>query len=110
MKTLVKSRMCRYWETCELPLNEETIREVNELIAARTNGTAPVVTEEDIVRCYMGEEVAEHLKAKYECCDCYGYQLSLYYIVNDILDQLINGQEIGFNLIDVDYQENSVID
>ena len=108
MKTLVKSRMCRYWETCELPLNEETIQEINELVAAHTNGTAPVVTEEDIVQCYMGEEVAEHLKAKYE----YGYhriQVSLCDIVSDVLDQLINEREIEFSLVDVDYQENSVI-
>ena len=109
MKTLVKSRMCRYWETCELPLDEETIQEINELIAAHTNGTALVVTEEDIVQCYMGEEVAEHLKTKYE----YGYhriQVSLCDIVSDVLDQLINEREIEFSLIDVDYQENSVID
>lgn len=109
MKTLVKSRMCRYWETCELPLNEETIQEINELIAMRTKGAAPVVTEEDIVRCYMGEEVAEHLKVKYDYNDCYGYQAPLYSIVSGILDELINEQEIEFSLIDVDYQEDSVI-
>ena len=108
MKTLVKSRICTYWETCELPLDEETIQEINELIAVRTNGAAPVVTEEDIVRCYMGEEVAEHLKAKYECYEYYSYQATLCNIVNDILDQLINEQEIEFGLMDVDYQENSV--
>jgi hypothetical protein len=109
MKTLVKSRMCRYWETYELPLDEDTIQEINELVAARTNGTAPVLTEEDIVQCYMGEEVAEHLKAKYEC----GYhriQVSLCDIVSDFLDQLINEQEIEFSLVDVDYQEDSVLE
>jgi hypothetical protein len=109
MKTLVKSRICKYWETCELPLYEDTIWEINGLIAAYTNRTAPIVTEEDIVQCYMGEEVAEHLKAKYE----YGYdriQVSLCDIVNDVLDQFINAQEIEFSLMDVDYQENSVED
>ena len=104
MKTLSK-----YWETCELPLYEETIQEINELISMRTNGAAPVVTEEDIVQCYTGEEVAEHLKAKYECHDYYGYQPTLCNIVNDILDQLINEQEIEFSLVDVDYQEDWVI-
>jgi hypothetical protein len=109
MKTLVKSRICTYWETCELPLDEETIQEINELIAMRTNGTAPVVTEEDIVQCYKGEEIAEHLKAKYECYECYGYQASLCNIVNDILDQLINERDNEFGLIGVDYEEGSVI-
>jgi hypothetical protein len=88
-------------------LDEETIQEINELVAAHTNGTAPIVTEEDIVQCYSGDEVAEHLKTKYE----YGYyriQVSLCDIVNDVLDQLINEQEIEFGLMDVDYQENSV--
>ena len=107
MKTLVRSRMCRYWETCELPLDEDTIQEINELIARSTNGTAPVVTEEEIVQCYMGEEVAEHLKAEYEY---YGNQMSLCYIVNDIVDLLINEQEIEFSLVDVDYQEDSVLE
>jgi hypothetical protein len=57
----------------------------------------------------MGEEVAEHLKAKYE----YGYdriQVSLCDIVSDVLDQFINAQEIEYSLMDVDYQENSVED
>lgn len=109
MKTLVKSRICRYWETCKLPLNEETIKDINELIAARTNGTTPIITEEDIVQCYSGDEVAEHLKAKYE----YGYhriQVSLCDIVSDILDELINEQENEFSLMDVDYETNSVED
>lgn len=107
MKTLVKSRMCRYWETCELPLDEDTIQEINELIARSTNGTAPVVTEEEIVRCYMGEEITEHLKAEYEY---YENQMSLCYIVNDIVDLLINEREIECTFMDVDYEEDSVID
>ena len=109
MKTLVRSRICRYWATWELPLDEDTVQEVNALIARCTNGTAPVLTEEDIVQCYSGDEVAEHLKAKYE----YGYhriQVSLCDIVSDILDELIDEQEIELSLIDVDYQENLVED
>jgi len=85
------------------------VQEINELIATRTNGAAPVLTEEEIIQCYKGGEIPEHLKAKYECYECYSYQTSLYHIVNDILDQLINKQEIEFSLIDVDYQEDSVI-
>lgn len=107
MKTLVRSRICRYWATCELPLDEETIKDINGLIAARTDGAAPAVTEEDIVRCYNKDGVAEHLKAKYEY---YGNQMRLCDIVNGVLDELIDEQEIELSLIDVDYQENSVID
>lgn len=107
MKTLVKSRICRYWETWELPLDEETIQKVNKIIAAYTNGTAPVITEEDIIQCYSGDEIAEHLEVEY---DCYGNQMWLCSIVNDVLDQLINEREIECTFMDVDYEEDSVID
>lgn len=84
MKTL-----SRYWETFELPLDEKTIQIVNELIAVRTNGTAPVLTEEEIKQCYMGKEIPEHLKAKYECYECHSYQAPLCYIVSSILSHII---------------------
>ena len=91
MKTLVKSYVCRYWETKELQLNEETIQEINELIAERTNGTAPVLTEEEIVQCHSGgDDVAEYLEEEYEY---YGNQVWLCDIVSGVLDQLINERE-----------------
>lgn len=84
MKTLSK-----YWETFELPLDEKTVQVVNELIAVRTNGTAPVLTEEEIKQCYMGKEIPEHLKAKYECYECHSYQAPLCNIVSSILSHII---------------------
>lgn len=89
MKTLVKSCMNKYWETFELLLDEKTIQGVNELVAVRTNGTAPVLTKEEIMQCYRGKEIPEHLKAKYECYECYSYQAPLCNIVSSILSHKI---------------------
>ena len=89
MKTLVKSCMSKYWETFELLLDEKTIQGVNELVAVRTNGTAPVLTKEEIMQCYRGKEIPEHLKAKYECCEYHTYQASLCNIVSSILSHKI---------------------
>jgi len=84
MKTLGK-----YLETCEPPLNEEIVQEINELIAMRTNGTAPVLTEKEIMQCYRGEEIPEHLKTKYEYYECHSYQAPLCNIVSSILSHVI---------------------
>lgn len=78
----------RYWETCELPLDKETVQKINDLIAVRTNGTAPVLTEEEIIQCYRREEIPEHLKAKYECYECHSYQASLCNIVSSVLSHM----------------------
>ena len=99
MKTLVRSSICRYWETMELPLNEETIQEVNELIAECTNGTAPVVTEEEIVQCHSGDYVGEYLEEEYEY---YGNQMWLCDIVSGILDQLFSEIEGEYSLMKPD--------
>ena len=62
MKTLVKSCMSKYWETFELLLDEKTIQGVNELVAVRTNGTAPVLTKEEIMQCYREKKSQNTLK------------------------------------------------